>query len=705
MKKLLALVLSLLPFTAGADVFSKYAPVAGIQKSTGLDYHNTAAAASDVTPLFGCGGSSTLFLRGDGSCSAPAGTGVASVSVPVPLTASSCSGGACSITWTTGQTANRVLATPDGTTGAVSLRALVAGDVPPIALGSTANGGVASASILLGTNGGTSNGFFSVTGPTTALRTFTFPNASATVLTTNAAVTVSQGGTGLATLTAHGVLLGEGTSNLGNVAAMAADTLLMGQGVTSDPAPVAVNNCGSATSALSYSTSTHTFGCQTITSGGTGTVTSITGGTGINASPNPLISSGTLTVDQTFSPNWSGTHIFSKAGTGSESSSPVRIESTRPQIGINQTGAATDAKKWFIQAASGQLAFQTIDDAETVNKTFLEFDRTGNAVTAVLLGNATDNPTYTFLGTGTATYTGPIVSNATGVGLTVNANGSSNSLVIAGTTGRSALGEFAANGNTAGTSSLAIGQDSTGANRILGRNNASLLIGTNGATHITDSATGNITLSSPSSGTTLTVGAPGTATVPGINSTGPIESSTNSTTQYILNSSGANFGFLQNDSSGVWSFAYGTTIGTLGTPIMKWTATGGVQVGSPTGGDKGVGAVNMTGCFVNNVPCLTGASTATRFTAGVITIGASSCTVNQNTSGISGCTFNSTGNVTVTFSSAFTAATCVANAVNSNPTLLASQPGTSITSGVQINLDNTSGTPTNGILSVLCLGN
>jgi hypothetical protein len=64
--------------------------------------------------------------------------------------------------------------------------------------------------ILPGANGGTGNGFFAVSGPTTALKTFTFPDASATVLTTNAVVTVAQGGTGVATLT--GLAYGNGTS-------------------------------------------------------------------------------------------------------------------------------------------------------------------------------------------------------------------------------------------------------------------------------------------------------------------------------------------------------------------------------------------------------------------------------------------------------------------------------------------------------------
>ena len=66
------------------------------------------------------------------------------------------------------------------------------------------------AGILGAANGGTSNGFTAFTGPATSTKTFTLPNASATILTDNALVTVAQGGTGANTLT--GLLLGNGTS-------------------------------------------------------------------------------------------------------------------------------------------------------------------------------------------------------------------------------------------------------------------------------------------------------------------------------------------------------------------------------------------------------------------------------------------------------------------------------------------------------------
>lgn len=52
--------------------------------------------------------------------------------------------------------------------------------------------------IIASTYGGTGNGFTAFTGPTTAEKTFTLPDASATILTTNDAVTIAQGGTGAA---------------------------------------------------------------------------------------------------------------------------------------------------------------------------------------------------------------------------------------------------------------------------------------------------------------------------------------------------------------------------------------------------------------------------------------------------------------------------------------------------------------------------
>lgn len=76
--------------------------------------------------------------------------------------------------------------------------------------GNNFDGSAALTQIIASTYGGTGNGFAKLNGPASSEKTFTLPNASATVLTDNAAVTVAQGGTGAATLT--GILKGNGTS-------------------------------------------------------------------------------------------------------------------------------------------------------------------------------------------------------------------------------------------------------------------------------------------------------------------------------------------------------------------------------------------------------------------------------------------------------------------------------------------------------------
>lgn len=61
--------------------------------------------------------------------------------------------------------------------------------------GNNFNGGSDLSQIIASTYGGTGNGFTKFTGPSASEKTFTLPDASATILTNNAAVTVGQGGT------------------------------------------------------------------------------------------------------------------------------------------------------------------------------------------------------------------------------------------------------------------------------------------------------------------------------------------------------------------------------------------------------------------------------------------------------------------------------------------------------------------------------
>ena len=65
--------------------------------------------------------------------------------------------------------------------------------------------------LVTAAQGGTNNAFFQVSGPGTPAKTFIFPNANATVLTSNTPVTVAQGGTGTGS-TLTGLLQGNASA-------------------------------------------------------------------------------------------------------------------------------------------------------------------------------------------------------------------------------------------------------------------------------------------------------------------------------------------------------------------------------------------------------------------------------------------------------------------------------------------------------------
>jgi hypothetical protein len=81
----------------------------------------------------------------------------------------------------------------------------------------TVGTGVWQASIIGSAYGGTGNGFTKFSGATATEKTYTLPDASTTILTTNAVVTAAQGGTGVAnsnTITLAGNLVTSGANSL-----------------------------------------------------------------------------------------------------------------------------------------------------------------------------------------------------------------------------------------------------------------------------------------------------------------------------------------------------------------------------------------------------------------------------------------------------------------------------------------------------------
>jgi hypothetical protein len=140
------------------------------------------------------------------------------------------------------QSANTFMAAPNGAPGVPTSRLMVAADVPT------------------GTNCATNNfarGIGAALAPVCAQPAFS--NLTGTI---SLAQTV---------LSVNGDLLSVSGGALTRVASAGGQDFLLQGANAAVPVWLAINNCGSGTQALSYSTSTHTFGCQTI-SAGTGTV-------------------------------------------------------------------------------------------------------------------------------------------------------------------------------------------------------------------------------------------------------------------------------------------------------------------------------------------------------------------------------------------------------------------------------------------------
>jgi len=82
--------------------------------------------------------------------------------------------------------------------------------------GNNFDGSAALTQIIASTYGGTGNGFTKFSGATTAEKTYTLPDATTTILTTNAVVTIAQGGTGSTTLAGASIATYTGTETLTN---------------------------------------------------------------------------------------------------------------------------------------------------------------------------------------------------------------------------------------------------------------------------------------------------------------------------------------------------------------------------------------------------------------------------------------------------------------------------------------------------------
>lgn len=238
---------------------------------------------------------------------------------------------------------------------------------------------------------------------------------------------------------------------VGSLSTGAADSVLGNfTAGTAAPAYLAIGNC---TNALTYSTSSHTFGCNVAV--GTGTVTSVGSGTGLTGGP--ITSSGSLALAAIAADYVLGNFTGgSAAPTGgaltscSTGSSALTYNTSTHAFGCNSSlGAGTVTS---IVAGTG-LSGGTITSTGTVALAAIAADNllgnfTGGsaAPTAGAIGNCSNALTYSTsthsFGCNTIAGTGTVTSVATGTGLTGGPVTSTGTVALASIAADNLLGNF-----------------------------------------------------------------------------------------------------------------------------------------------------------------------------------------------------------------------------------------------------------------------
>lgn len=130
-----------------------------------------------------------------------------------------------------------------------------------------------------------------------------------------------------------------------------------------------------------------------------------------------LRSDARLQLDIAIAPTWTAEHKFSGALTGAAFTSMNGIAlsvsgGTEPVIWVRNAGAAANQKNTAIFFNPGALDILLYDDAGANPRGVFQATRVANAVTSLSFGNSTNNPTFTFQGTGITTFNGHVVPNA-----------------------------------------------------------------------------------------------------------------------------------------------------------------------------------------------------------------------------------------------------------------------------------------------------
>lgn len=599
--------------------------LSGVLKGTGSGFAN--AAASDVVALFStCSG--TQYLGADAACHTAAT--VSSVAMTAPsvftITGSPITGsGTLAVTFATGQTANQVLASPNGSSGAVALRALVGADIPAVNLAGTGNGGTTGVMPFSKLTIASSNVIGLWTGTCSASNYLRGDGACASPAGAGTVTSVAMTAPSVFTVGGSPVT-GAGTLAVTFATGQTANSFLATPSGTTGtvglralvsadlPSTISSNTTGNAaTAAASNASPTQCSGGQYATGVTTAwaancaqvaysQLSGVPGAANPSGHVGPTATNGSATtfmrsdaapaIDLTASYTWTGGHLFAGTVSNSVATSGVAIglaAGFTPVIDMTTSTAPTDAKQWqiYVDNTAGVFNMRTVNDAGTATENAITFSRSGINITSMMFGNSTNQGTTT-IGLDGATS---IVCSSCASGLSIGTTSdNSNGLVI----------HSKGSGGSAG----------------------------------------------------ITLDANGVEAM-----------------EIVNNQSGS-------ASVGVPSGALG--IGTLTGQAFYFGFTGGVMVGSAGGGPQGNGSLNAQGLYVNGAAVLTSISGgATKFAGATIGGGASSCAVGLG-GGIASCSVIGTGDWQINFTSGlFTSyAICAVTGEGNSPL---------VNNGVQIN--------------------
>jgi hypothetical protein len=122
-------------------------------------------------------------------------------------------------------------------------------------------------------------------------------------------------------------------------------------------------------------------------------------------------------LSQSIAPTWSAQHIFTGAVSGVATTGVLPgTRSSLADLWHVRSGAAADNRVWEEITLSGpeRISFRALNDAASSNANWLEVTRgSGAAISDLSFGNTTNNPTYSFLGSGGTTFSGnPLVTKS-----------------------------------------------------------------------------------------------------------------------------------------------------------------------------------------------------------------------------------------------------------------------------------------------------